>query len=75
MARTLFFKLLNYWQQTEIFSQCNISYNYEYFFVHLRFDFFSIIAKEVKSVLQPVFPDYVISCDYDLTYFVTQHFL
>ena len=33
-----------------IISQYNIFYNYEYFFSHLRFDLFSIMAKEVNKI-------------------------
>ena len=37
-----------------IFSQCNIFYDYEYFFFNLRSDIFSIIVKEVYQIRNSV---------------------
>ena len=55
MARTLFFRMVlrkfsEITNNKPIFSQYNIFYNYEYFFFSLRFDLFSIIAKEVNQI-------------------------
>ena len=55
MARTLLFrmllrKLLEITINKPIFTQYNIFYNYEYFFFSLRFDLFTIIAKEVNQI-------------------------
>ena len=55
MARTLFFRMVfrkfsEIIKNKPIFSQYNIFYNYECFFFSLRFDLFSIIAKEVNQI-------------------------
>ena len=54
MARTffrmVFTKSSEITNNKPIFSQYNIFYNYEYFFFSLRFDLFSIIAKEVNQI-------------------------
>ena len=55
MVRTLFFRIAfrkfsEITKNKPIFSQYNIFYNYEYFFFSLRFDLFSIIAKEVNQI-------------------------
>ena len=55
MARTLFSRMVlrkfsEITNNKPIFSQYNIFYNYEYFFFSLRFDLFSIIAKEVNQI-------------------------
>ena len=55
MARTLFFRMVfkkfsEITKNKPIFSQYNIFYNYEYFFFSLRFDLFSIIAKEANQI-------------------------
>ena len=104
MAKTLFLcmvlrKFSEITNNQQIFSQCNIFYNYEYLFFRLLFNhrqrsqsnqeqcslccssscFFVLLCtlygplqcfstyfhklKEI-GVLLPIFPDYVISCDY-----------
>ena len=51
MARTLYFLMVSEITKIKpIFSQYNIFYNCEYFFFRLRFDLFSIIAKEVNQI-------------------------
>ena len=55
MARTLFFRMVlrkfsEITNNKPIFSQYNIFYNMNISFFNQRFDFFSIIAKEVNQV-------------------------
>ena len=56
MARTFFFRMVlrkfsEIANNKPIFNQYNIFYNYEFFFfLSLRFDFFSIIAKEANKI-------------------------
>ena len=49
-CRVVLRKSLEITNNKPIFSQYNIFYNYEYFFFSLRFDLFSIIAKEVNQI-------------------------
>ena len=84
MASTFFFcmvlrKSSEITNSKPIFSQYNVFFTiWNISFFSLRFDLFSIIAKEVNQirnnvvcvvarlarVLRPIFPDYVVSCDY-----------